>query len=152
MDNIQINTGEVSLSVNGDESRVIRFNPRDILFAEKFYRMLGDAERKSIEYQRTAEELEAASDADDNDIPLNMDKRLEFLRSTCEAMRQMIDDVFGAGTSQAAFGDVMDLDVFDQFLSAIAPYFQKARAAKVAQYIPQRQKAAARTGRQRVKK
>jgi hypothetical protein len=151
MDSIQITTGEICLSVNGDESRVIRFNPKDVLFAEKFYRMLGEAERKSAEYQRRAEELDASNETDDNGLPVNIEKRLAFLRETCDTLRQMIDDVFGAGTSQTAFGDAMDLDAFGQFLNGISPYFQKDRAAKMAAYLPS-QKPARGTGRKRTKR
>jgi hypothetical protein len=151
MDSIQILTGEICLSVNGDESRVIRFSPADLLFAEKFYRMLGEAEKKSTEYQKRAEELGASAETDANGLPVNIEKRLAFLRETCADMRQMIDDVFGAGTSQAAFGDAMDLDMFGQFLDGVSPYFRKARAAKVAQYITS-QKPARGTGRKRTKR
>lgn len=42
MDSIRIDTGGVRLMVNGDPQRVIAFNPHDVVFAERFYALLGE--------------------------------------------------------------------------------------------------------------
>ena len=147
MDSIKIETGEKRLCINDDPERVITFNPSDLLFAEKFYQMLGDVDSKMTEYQRQAEALEADKEKDANDIPVNMQARFDLLRPTCDYSRSMIDSIFGDGTSQMVFGDSLNLDAFSQFFDGITPYFKTARAAKVAQYIPTSQKPARGTGR-----
>lgn len=129
MESIQINTGEISLTINGDTNRVIRFNPSDVLFAEKFYKMLGEAEKKSIEYRNKVEEINADSDI----LP---DKLIDFVCEACDEIRLMIDGVFGAGTSQIAFGDIQNPDMFWEFLYGVAPYFTNARAEKTEPYKP----------------
>lgn len=133
--------------INGDESRVIAFDPTDILFAERFYKAIADFEAKLADYQKRAQDLEAESGEDANGIPTNTEARIALLRDTCQFMRDKIDSVFGAGTSQTTFGDALSLDMFNQFFDGITPYFSKARAAKVAQYIPQSRKPVNRTGR-----
>jgi hypothetical protein len=154
METIRIETGEISLSINGDESRVIRFNPSDQLFAEKFYKALGEIEAKFNEYEKQAEALDADTTKDENDIPANMPERFALLRSVNEYNRALIDNVFGAGTAQIAFGDALNMDMFLQFLDGITPYFRSVRAAKVAQYIqnPNVLKPARGTGRKMRKK
>lgn len=151
MDSIQIDTGEISLCINGDESRVITFNPSDILFAEKFYKTLGGIEAKSAEFERQAEELDKEK-WENNGLPINTQARMDLLRSICEYNRSLIDDVFGTGTSQKVFGDSLSLDAFGQFIKKVSPYFQKSRAAKLENYIPKRQKPVKGVRKSRIRK
>lgn len=135
MENIQINDGTIRLTVNGDPNRVIAFDPTDIIFAEKFYKTFGEFETKLTEFQRRSQDLEAETERDDNDLPANMEARLALLHETCDFIREKIDNLFGKGTSQTAFGDALNLNCFSQFFDQIAPFFQKTRAAKLEPYI-----------------
>ena len=133
-DTIVIDTGEKRIAVNGDPEKVIVFNPTDVVFVERFYQLMGQAEQKAEEYKVRARVLEAVKDRDANGLPLNIKERLDLLRDSCGYMRTQIDDVFGAGTSQKAFGDAMTLNMFEQFFDGIKPFFQKARVSKIAEY------------------
>ena len=42
--------------------------------------------------------------------------------------------VFGAGTSEKAFGEAQTLNMFEQFFDGITPYIQGARGQKVSKY------------------
>lgn len=136
-DTLQISTGEKHIPVVRDGAPVgeIVFNPSDVVFAEKFYKVLGEIEAKTSEYQRQIETLDAANEKDGDDIPLNMGDRLALLRSICEYNNSLIDSVFGAGTAKTVFGDALNLDVFQQFFDGVALYFKQARAEKLKQYI-----------------
>jgi len=134
MDSIQINSGEKRILVNGDPTRVIVFNPSDVVFAEKFYRLIGDFQSKLTEYQARAEEIDAQDDFKDNNLG-NVNARIEFLREVCTYIRESIDNLFGAGTSQIAFEDTLSLDVFEQFFEGITPFIQTARTDKVQKYV-----------------
>jgi hypothetical protein len=134
LDTLQINTGEKRIAINGDESRVIVFNPSDIIFAEKFYNLVGDFELKLGEYQKRGALLDANQETDSNGTPKNLDERLALLREICEYVRERIDHLFGKGTSQKAFGDTLSLDVFKQFFEGITPFVQTVRSEKIAQY------------------
>ena len=134
MDSIRINTGEKRISINDDPTRVIVFNPSDVVFAETFYALVGEFDTKLSEYKLRSEIMDADATLDANGMPANLDKRLALLREACTYMRSKIDSIFGKGTSQTAFGDTLSLDVFPQFFDGITPFIQAVREEKIAQY------------------
>lgn len=135
MDSLKIDSGEIRLSVNDDPSRVIAFNPDDTLFAEKFYKIVGEFESKMKEYKTRAGEIDRDVSLDNNGIPANVQDRISLLHEICAFVRERIDYVFGDGTSQTAFGDALNLGMFVQFFSGITPFIQSARSEKIAKYI-----------------
>ena len=145
MQNLKIDTGEIELSINNDASRVIRFNPTDINFAERFYALVGGFEAKLSDFQARTIELDKVTDEDGNGLPANLPDRLALMREACEYMREQIDSVFGLGTSETVFGKGMSLDMFGQFFDGITPFIKKSRTEKMTQY--QTPVAAKRAGR-----
>lgn len=138
MDSIKIDTGVKRISINDDPGRVIVFNPSDVAFAERFYRLIGEFQDKQAEYQRRAEELEQNAVVNENGIPSNLAESLALLREACEFLRAKIDDLFGAGTSEKVFGDALSLDAFEQFFEGITPFVQTARSDKMTRYVSQK--------------
>jgi hypothetical protein len=55
-------------------------------------------------------------------------------------MRGQIDVLFGEGTSQKAFGNALELGMFEQFFSGITPFVQTVRKEKIAKYTNARPK------------
>lgn len=135
MDTLNISTGEKRISINGDESRVIVFNPSDTLFAVRFYKLMNEFEHKLNEYQTRSIELEADNRTNGNDLPANMGERLELVKEACEYSRESIDRVFGEGTSQTVFGDALSLDLIQQFFTGITPFISAARTNRIQKYI-----------------
>lgn len=131
---LTIDTGVIRLAINGDELRVIAFNPNDALFAEKFYKMLGTLQTRFTEYQIKADIVEAIQETDANGIPLNTGERIELMKEVCIFARGQIDELFGAGTSQTAFEDALSIEAIIQFFEGVKPFVQSARADKVAKY------------------
>mgnify|MGYP000104827856 CR=1 FL=1 len=134
MDSLQIDTGEIRLAINGDASRVIVLRPNDAVFAEKFYKMLGEFQSKFTEYQGRAAKIESQNETDENGVPLNTGERIALLKEICQYTRNQIDELLGAGTSQTVFGDALDIEAIIRFFEGVRPYMQKARAEKVARY------------------
>lgn len=134
MDNVQIDTGEKRVVINGDESRVIVFNPRDPIFAEKFYGLTDELKSKARDYEQRENELKQNNAKDENGVPVNLREIIRLHIEAADHMRGQIDYVFGAGTSQTAFGDTRNLEVFKQFFDGIAPFFTKERNEKIAKY------------------
>ncbi len=135
MESIQIDTGVKRIMVNDDPARVISFNPSDVVFAERFYQVVNEFGSQEYEFKRRYAAIEADDSKDENGLPANSAAKLALIRETCEYFRKKIDQVFGEGTSQAAFGDAMTLDMFQQFFEGIAPFIQATRAAKIAKYV-----------------
>jgi len=134
MDDLQINDGLKRLTINGDPSRVIEFNPSDVLFAERFYDLMEKFDAKITEYQERSEVLESDKEQDQRNIPVNLKQRIALLKEACEFIRAEIDYLFGVGTSQTVFGDTYNIDVFIQFFERITPLIETIREEKIAKY------------------
>lgn len=135
MDNIQIETGEKSVTINGDPARVVRFNPSDILFAERFYNLVAQVGEKMKEYEARAKAIDAMQGTDANGLPLNTAQGIAYVKEVCEYLHAQIDHLFGSGTSTIVFEGALSLDAISQFLNGITPYISAARAQKVAKYV-----------------
>jgi hypothetical protein len=134
MDGIRIDTGTKRITVNGDESRIIEFNPDDIVFVERFYGLIKRFEEKEKEIRTRSDEVVSIVGEDEHGIPKNTAASLELVLDLCKYLRKEIDSVFGVGTSQAAFGETQTLNMFEQFFTGITPFVQQARSAKVDKY------------------
>ena len=51
MDNLNIDLGIKRLMINDDSEKVLEFNPSDIVFAERFYKLIQVVQEKEIEFQ-----------------------------------------------------------------------------------------------------
>ena len=137
---IKINTGMIRLQVECDgRTEEITFNPDDVGFINKFCDLMKTMEEKQVEYDARIAELEKEESFDTYGIPHNMKERLALMLEICLFMREQVDMVFGAGTSQKIFGDANTLEMFTQFFEGIAPYIQKNREEKMAKYISGKQ-------------
>lgn len=140
MSNININTGEIRLTINDDENRVIVFNPNDLEFVNNLYVLLADLENKEKEYKQKEAEIDKNTEVNPYGVPINLKEKLDLLKETCSYMREKIDTVFGEGTSQTVFGNVNTLDMFEQFFDGITPYIEKVRSAKINKYTKNNKK------------
>ena len=122
------------MPVNGDENRVIEFNPEDIVFVERFYSLIKEFESKEVEFREKAEALATNSELDEYGIPVNTGDNIKLVKELCVYLRAKIDHVFGAGTSEKAFENANTLNMFEQFFTGITPFVQKARGKKLEQY------------------
>jgi hypothetical protein len=136
---IKIDTGELHIAITDENDNFrgeIKFNPKDVIFAERFYRLVSDFQEKQKEYLKRYEDIQRDKEVDEQGIPLNLNKQIELVKETCLYIREQIDHVFGEGTSQTVFGDGMVLEVFEQFFDGIAPFIQTTRTGKIGKYIP----------------
>lgn len=140
MSNININTGEIRLTINGDENRVISFNPNDLQFIDNLYNLLADFENKEKEYKQRDTEIDKNTELNSYGAPINLKDKIKLVKEICSYMREKIDIVFGEGTSQKAFGNVNTIDMFEQFFEGVTPYIEKARSTKINKYTKNNKK------------
>lgn len=140
MENLNIDDGTKRIMINDDPTRVIEFNPSDVVWVEKFQGLRKDFAVKELEFKKRCDEVDSCTDVDENGIPVNFEARVALLREVCEFIREKIDQLFGAGTSKKAFGDTLNLDMFEQFFNGITPFIQAARNKKMAAYINENSK------------
>jgi hypothetical protein len=133
-DSIRIDSGVKRIMINDDPSRVIEFNPKDVIFAEKFYGLVADFKGKQDDFIARAEALEAVIETDELGLPINTGERIQLVREVCEWAKDKIDSVFGAGTSQKVFGDAVSIPMFTQFFEGITPFIEEVRGDQVQKY------------------
>lgn len=134
MDSIRIDSGVKRLAINDDPDRVITFNPSDVAFVERFYALIGDFETKQADYERRAADLDAVTEKDKNDLPVNLGARIAFMREVCETMHGQIDGLFGEGTAQTVFEGALDIEMIASFFEGLTPYIQSSRQEKLQKY------------------
>lgn len=137
MDKISLSTGtkRIAIERDGVVTGELKFNPSDATFAERFYNLYSELTKKLEEYDRKAKALAEQAQADGYGVPDNAKEQLDVLLEGCRYLRDKIDELFGAGTSEAAFGDVLDPGLFIQLLTAIMPFFEEARQEKTRRYL-----------------
>ena len=126
MDTIRVSSQALRIAINDDPERVLTFNPNDAGFAQRFYSLV---DRLENERKKFHSQLTDAADPVAMGRQVNA-KELEVLH----LLRDELDAVFGAGTSQMVFGDTLDLDMVCQLLEGLTPFVRKARTERMAQY------------------
>jgi hypothetical protein len=124
MQNLNFDDGYKEFSINGDESRIIRFNPADFSIIERI---------------KTAyDEIDKATKID-NDIELKADgtpldelgKAAEIVKGINDTIRRQIDHIFNSSVSDTVFGNqsplgmVKGVPLYERFLNAATPIIQK---------------------------
>lgn len=140
MAGIRINTGVIRLTIDDDPERVIAFNPEDIGFADAFYKLYSDLGQKQTEFDERAKAIADDTRPDNAGVPENFDSHIALMRELIQYVRDGIDSVFGAGTSQTAFGDVYSFTALESFFEGVTPYIEKVRKAKIDAHLAKRKK------------
>lgn len=142
MNPLQITTGKMRIPIVRDDEDcgVLEFDPSDVVFGEKFYRLIANFQEREKSYRERAAAIDAESEPSENGVPANITAGLALLREVCDDMRAEIDTLFGPGTSQMLFGEARDLDVFQQFFAGILPMIKQAREKKLQKYLNDKNK------------
>jgi hypothetical protein len=131
---MKIKTDMIRIVVNDDPNRVVKFNPSDVLFAEKFYNLLDEFKTELGKFSERAKEIEKVTAKDAEGIPLNTGAKLSLTVEFCNYMDAKIESLFGPGTCAAAFDGTKEIDMYEQFFEGIMPFIQKARKDKIQKY------------------
>jgi hypothetical protein len=134
-DNLRIDTGVKRLTINNDPNRVIEFNPGDVVFSEKFYRLMANFKEKEKEFTARSEEIEANEEIGEDGFPVRYKLNIALMDEVCTYLKEQIDLLIGPGTSDTVFGDVKNLGMFDDFFSGIIPYMEDVRGDKLKKHI-----------------
>lgn len=132
---IQIKTSTVRLLVNDDPNRVLEFNPEDIAFIDAFYGLIQEFDAKINEFKQRELVIRKNKAVDKFGIPVSTGEEIKLTKDLCTYLRKKIDALFGAGTSDTAFGKTNTPDMFVQFFDGITPFIQTAREKKVGKYM-----------------
>lgn len=123
MQNLKFDEGYKEFSINGDESKVIRFNPTDVAIIERF----AQAEKNMTTYMEKIKDYKIDESKDD----------LEKLRAEAEAQKEarlficeQVDYIFDNPVSLVVFGNQSPLSpvggklLFERFLDCVKPVIE----------------------------
>ncbi len=109
------NDTQVSLALNGDENNILTFDPGDLNLRKNFYDASRSIKIKEKEFNIKANKINP------NNPKALMDLEYELFKY----MSDMINKIFGSGTSKKVCGSRKNPIIIANFLIAISPYFKK---------------------------
>ena len=62
------------------------------------------------------------------------EEKVNLLAEMVKYFKGLVDECFGAGTSEIVFGDANTLTMFYDFFEGITPYYEKASQQRMAKY------------------
>lgn len=119
MESLNIETSKKRLCLNGDESKVIEFNPEDLDTRKKFFDASKEIFQKQREYDIAVKEIES-----EEDDMKKTEKAFELEQNLYNLMKSIIDDIFGNGTSDMITDGKSNIFSLVNFIIAITPYFR----------------------------
>lgn len=130
MESLSIRGKAVELMIDDDPTRVIRFFPTDVEFAEAYFALCAefDKARQSIADREADMESEGLGE-----IELAA-RRVELTKEAFDILRRGVDNTFGPGTAQTVFGDRNNLTMAARFFRGVTPYIREARKKEIARY------------------
>lgn len=124
---LRIQTGTVHVPIvrDGKETGELELNPRDVTFVEGFFDLV---ERYRCHIADYAEQEKALNAEDARGL-------FKLMNGISATIRESIDQLFGEGTAEAAFGRANDPVAFEQFFDGIGQVLEALRADAVATYL-----------------
>lgn len=132
---LKINTSAIRLAINDDENRIVEFDPEDQGFVNRYYTMMANFDEKKNGFIEKAKFIDEIDGVNSYGIKLSNIEGNKLVLEMCDYMKEQIDFVFGKGTSEKVFGNMMRLDMFDQFLEGISGYVMESRNSKMEKYL-----------------
>lgn len=123
---LNFNTGEVFLSINGDETKQIHFNPHDLGFIIRFDNASKEAEKMSKKYLEMQKQAKVV-DEKKNDSAM----ALKIAKESDKEARKIINDLMGYECDYLIFENINPLSttsngksILQNFVEALASYMQ----------------------------
>ena len=124
--NLHFETGEVEVKINDDPTRVIKFNPTDLSFVERFENTYKKAEDLVKKYDRQFKEAKIVDTKNKNK---NMEAKV--LKESNKDARNLVDTLFDDNVADVIFGRIHPLSytsnhktILENFLMALTQYIQ----------------------------
>lgn len=126
----------VKIAIDGDESKVIEFNPNDMLLRNRITEFMVNVQTKQDEMTKKAEALDAGEQPADGALPANIKDVLAFNQEVADYFIGELDDIFGRGASAKLFGErSFDPDLMASFMAYVMDKIGKVSNAKIEQKL-----------------
>lgn len=126
MENININlkTKKKRIIINGDENKIIEFNPEDMNTRKRFY----EASKTIFNSQREFDVKLKALQEDDIDGAFALEEELYIF------IKDIIDDIFGEGATDKITDGEINIMVIGEFITMVTPYFKEVNEKQKNKY------------------
>lgn len=127
MQNLNFDEGYKEFNINGDESRVIRFNPSDIGIIERF----NEAKKNITGYQEKLKDIPLKADGNPDVEEKEYETAARLVGETRKFINTQIDYVFANPVSDTVFGmqsplsSVGGVPLFERFMNCAKPFVEK---------------------------
>jgi hypothetical protein len=129
------NRNIVKIAIDGDEGKVIEFNPNDMLLRNRITEFMVNVQTKQDEMSKKAEALDVEQSAD-GALPANIKDVLDFNQEVADYFIGELDDIFGKGASAKLFGErSFDPDLMASFMAYVMDKIGKVSNAKIEQKL-----------------
>lgn len=126
----------VKIAIDGDESKVIEFNPNDMLLRNRITEFMVNVQTKQDEMTKKAEALDAGEQPADGALPANIKDVLAFNQEVADYFIGELDDIFGKGASAKLFGErSFDPDLMASFMAYVMEKIGNVSNAKIEQKL-----------------
>lgn len=126
----------VKIAIDGDESKVIEFNPNDMLLRNRITEFMVDVQTKQVEMEKKAESLDAGEQPADGALPANIKDVLAFNQEVADYFIGELDDIFGRGASAKLFGErSFDPGLMASFMAYVMDKIGNVSNAKIEQKL-----------------
>lgn len=122
--NINLKNNKKRLIINEDENKILEFNPNDMKTRKNFYNASKEVFNKQREFDIRIKQLKA----DD------YEKAFELEQELFDMLKNIVDNVFGKGTTEMITDGAIDVTGVCNFIVAIAPYFKEVNEAQKNKY------------------
>jgi hypothetical protein len=130
------NRNIVKIAIDGDEGKVIEFNPNDMLLSNRITEFMVNVQTKQDEMTKKAEALDAGEQPADGALPANIKDVLAFNQEVADYFTGELDDIFGKGASAKLFGErSFDPDLMASFMAYVMDKIGKVSNAKIEQKL-----------------
>ena len=117
----------ISLALNGDENKIIEFDPGDVNFRKKFFALKDELIKKQQELDSKIKKIDMNSDK-------AVEKVLKLEEDFFDYLAGVIDDLFKEGTAMMVTDNRKNTFVLANFIIALVPYFERFNKANKEKY------------------
>lgn len=123
MQNLNFDEGFEEFTINGDKNRVIRFNPADISFIERF----NESVKNITAYQNKLKDIPLTPNGDVLEGTENYQQTAELVAESRKFINEQVDYIFGNSVAEKVFGVQSPLSsikgkfLFERFLECVTP-------------------------------
>lgn len=125
MNRLEINNSETMKIEIGESGKYIELNPLDIDFPIRIEKAAEKMEKAANTLKQEWIIIEKRQDVKDGLLSRNLKDKMVKYKEYNDKCGQIVDELFGEGTTKAAFGDKSYFGMFDDLFASLKPFVEE---------------------------